>query len=143
MPTTTQPTAKQLTYLNALARERGLTVPEPETRSEASAAIKQLLTKPHAPRPLTAKQQTLLKNLHQQLRRAALDHGETFTYPHTIEQARAELERLRSRARSANFETRLDRDAIHFNDPANQPASSIHDDEIDGYGSTATWANIA
>lgn len=68
--------------------------------------------------------------------------GQTFTYPRTRQQASAEINRLTHTPPSTRTERRVERtliaDAI-----ATGPLDStrIRDDELAGYGSTATWAH--
>jgi hypothetical protein len=73
------------------------------------------------------------------LRQLADQTGTTFTPPATRRQASAEIARLKRRPRSARFERRDDRRAVGRALGEQQPASSVRDDEIQGYGSNATW----
>ena len=73
------------------------------------------------------------------LRRLAEQTGTTFTTPVTRRQASQQIERLKQRSRSAGFERRDDRKAVSRGLAQDQPASSVRDDEISGYGSSATW----
>jgi hypothetical protein len=73
------------------------------------------------------------------LRQLADQSGTTFTPPATRRQASAEIARLKRRPRSARFERGDDRRAVDRARPEQQPASSVRDDEIQGYGSSATW----
>ena len=73
------------------------------------------------------------------LRQLAEQTGTTFTTPTTHRQASQQIERLKQRSRSAAFERREDRQAVNRGLAQDQPASSVRDDEISGYGSSATW----
>jgi hypothetical protein len=73
------------------------------------------------------------------LRQLADQTGTTFTPPATCRQASAEIARLKRRSRSARFERRDDRRAVGRDVGEQQPASSVRDDEIQGYGGSATW----
>jgi hypothetical protein len=72
--------------------------------------------------PATAKQLSYLKAL-------AIQRGQTFTYPHTPQQASREIQRLKRIRADSRADQRGDRHAI---------ADAIHAG-ITGYGSTATW----
>jgi hypothetical protein len=76
------------------------------------------------------------------LRVLAQRTGETFTYPQTIAQASAEIDRLKGRKPSSRLEQRLDQQAVS-NALATRPddATRIRPDETTGYGSTAVWAD--
>jgi hypothetical protein len=73
------------------------------------------------------------------LRQLADQTGTTFTPPATRRQASAEIARLKRRPRSARVERRDDRRAVGRALREQQPASSVRDDEIRGYGSNASW----
>jgi hypothetical protein len=73
------------------------------------------------------------------LRQLADQTGTTFTPPATRRQASAEIARLKRRPRSASFERCDDRGAVGRDVGEQQPASSVRDDEIQGYGSSASW----
>jgi hypothetical protein len=73
------------------------------------------------------------------LRQLADQTGTTFTPPATRRQASADIARLKGRPRSARFERGDDRRAVGRDLGEQQPASSVRDDEIQGYGSSATW----
>lgn len=74
------------------------------------------------------------------LRQLAELTGTTFTPPATRRQASHQIERLKQRSRSAGFERREDRRAVSRSLTQDQPASSVRDDEISGYGSDAHWS---
>ena len=73
------------------------------------------------------------------LRKLAERTGTSFTPPATRRQASAEIARLKRHPRSARFERGDDRRAVGRALREQQPASSVRDDEIRGYGSSATW----
>jgi hypothetical protein len=70
------------------------------------------------------------------LRQLAEQTGTTFTTPATRRQASEQIKRLKQRSRSAGF----DRQAVSRGLTQDQPASSVRDDEISGYGGNARWA---
>lgn len=74
------------------------------------------------------------------LRRLAEFTGTTFTLPVTRRQASQEIERLEQRPRSSWLERREDSRSVNQGLACEQPASSVHDDEISGFGSHARWA---
>lgn len=94
---------------------------------------------PAAPPKPTAKQMRYLRDLADRL-------GQTFAYPSTRREASAEIQRLKALA--AGRERDLDRDTARrehlqtSRDMAEQfGGDSRHtDDEVTGYGSTATWS---
>jgi hypothetical protein len=67
--------------------------------------------------------------------------GTSFTPPATRRQASEQIERLKQRAGSAGVERRQDRDAVTRGLTEQQPASSVRDDEISGYGSDCRWSH--
>jgi hypothetical protein len=73
------------------------------------------------------------------LRQLAERTGSTFTPPQTRREASAEIERLKQRSRSARLERRADHRAVTRGLAEQRPASSVRDDEIEGYGSDAGW----
>ena len=65
--------------------------------------------------------------------------GQTFTYPHTFDEASAEIDRLKGVAPQSRRERRYERKLI-----ADQVATGLNNtafvrDETSGYGSQATW----
>jgi hypothetical protein len=83
----------------------------------------------------TRKQLTYLRSLAEQT-------GTTFSPPSTRLQARREIDRLKALTRSSRDERRADRDAISRGLAEQQPASTVRDDEVTGYGSQAHWAKV-
>jgi hypothetical protein len=75
------------------------------------------------------------------LRQLAELTGTTFSQPSSRRQASREIERLRQRSRSPRHERREDGQAVSRSLAEQQPASTVQDDEITGYGSQARWAN--
>jgi hypothetical protein len=75
------------------------------------------------------------------LRQLAERTGTTFTPPQTRQQASAEIARLTQRSRSAGFERRQDRDTVSRGLAERQPASSVRDHEISGYGGECRWSH--
>ena len=74
------------------------------------------------------------------LRTLANQTGQTFTYPRTISQASAEIQRLKTTPRSSRTEVRIEHKLI-ADQIAAGPADSaaVRPSEIVGYGSSATW----
>ena len=74
-----------------------------------------------------------------ELRRLANRTGQSFAYPATRADASKELQRLGKAERSTAPERALDRQEIVRDDHPLLSAARIHDDEIEGYGSSARW----
>ncbi len=89
----------------------------------------------------TAAQQSYLASLNRQLRRLALARGESFAVPHTIEQAKTEVARLKHRRPSSSAERAMDRDGLSAARRTTTPATAIRDDEVTGYGSNCRWSH--
>jgi hypothetical protein len=85
---------------------------------------------PHTHRP-TNKQLRYLRDL-------ARSRGQTFTMPHTRQEASDEIERLRQVPPLSPAERRGE---TFRNDIADRwgPATAVRPEEIEGYGSTARW----
>ena len=83
--------------------------------------------------PPTAKQQSYL-------RRLAMERGITFTPPRTKAEASRLIAELKARPKSERGERRRELKAVR-DDIARGPADAarVRDDELTGYGSTATW----
>lgn len=75
------------------------------------------------------------------LRDLAVQRGESFQYPRTCEEARAEIDRLLGRRRSTRAEQRGDREAVSCAMAQRGDAAAVRDSEIAGYGSSARWAD--
>ena len=73
------------------------------------------------------------------LRRLALTRGVTFVWPETRRAASQEITRLAALDSSPRHERRQDRRETSLTHPDHQPTNRVHDDEVSGYGSTATW----
>ena len=73
------------------------------------------------------------------LRQLAEQTGTSFTPPRTFAEAAREIDRIKQRCRSAPFERGEDRRAVSRGLVEQQPASSVRDDEISGYGANAAW----
>ena len=90
---------------------------------------------PKPPKKPTVKQLNYLRML-------AGRADQTFTWPHTREEASDQIDRLKGRAAGCRLEQRIEHkqiaDAI-----AAGPADSarVRDDEVHGWGSNATWAH--
>jgi hypothetical protein len=66
--------------------------------------------------------------------------GQTFVTPATKHQAAAAIERLQDATPSSRVERYLDQQAVWDRDTNRAPnLAAIRDDEVTGYGSTATW----
>jgi hypothetical protein len=73
------------------------------------------------------------------LRRLADRKGQSFAYPATRAEASRELQRLAMAEKSTAAERALDRLDIVRDDHPMRSAARIHDDEIEGWGSSARW----
>jgi hypothetical protein len=73
------------------------------------------------------------------LRQLAIERGESFTPPRTMAEASAEIRRLKSRRPSSRVETRIDRKAVSEAFASAGGAARVTDDEVTGYGGSATW----
>jgi hypothetical protein len=77
------------------------------------------------------------------LRQLANKTGTTFVYPRTAAQAGREITRLKAITRTgvtfAELQAENEARQLH-GDPPLTYGTAIRDDEIDGYGSTATWS---
>ena len=74
------------------------------------------------------------------LRSLAGETGTTFSVPRTRREATQEIERLKARSRSSSCERRQESRAVSQEFADQQPACSVRDDEIAGYGSQARWS---
>jgi len=68
--------------------------------------------------------------------------GQTFTYPQTSRQASAEINRLKHTRPSSHGELEIEREIADAVTVGEQDATRVRDHEIDGYGSSATWAHL-
>ena len=73
------------------------------------------------------------------LRSLADRTGQTFTYPHTFDDASAEIDRLRRVAPQSPSERRYERKLIADQVATGLNNTAIAHDETSGYGSEATW----
>ena len=73
------------------------------------------------------------------LRRLAVIRWVTFVWPDTRQEASLEITRLAALSPSPRHERRRDKVEASLTHPDHQPANRVHDDEVTGYGSTATW----
>ena len=74
------------------------------------------------------------------LRSLAQRTGQTFATPRTSAEASCEIQRLRGTPRSSTEEVVAERRAIRSAlATGNGSRAAIREDEITGYGSTATW----
>jgi hypothetical protein len=81
----------------------------------------------------TAKQQSYL-------RRLAMERGVSFTPPRTRAEASAEIARLKAQPRTTSTDRRRELKAVRGDLAAGpRDAARVRDDEITGYGSSATW----
>jgi hypothetical protein len=90
---------------------------------------------PQTPKKPTAKQLNYLRTLAQRT-------GQTFTWPQSTQEAGAQIRRLKGTRPSSRLERRIEHKQI-ADQIASGPADSarVRDDEILGWGSTATWSN--
>jgi hypothetical protein len=75
------------------------------------------------------------------LKQLAYSRGVSFVPPSNRAQASRLIDQLKRRERSAPFEIRADREQTTALHGEHAPSSSVHDDEISGYGSHAHWRN--
>ena len=80
----------------------------------------------------TQKQQRYLRSLAQKT-------GTSFTPPSTKAQASREIKRLKQLAASPRHERDHDRRAVSERLATGTSAARVREDEVKGYGSTATW----
>ena len=73
------------------------------------------------------------------LRSLAQKTGTTFTPPTTRAEAGREIRRLKRLGASPAHERREDRKAVADGLECRGDQAAVRDDEIDGWGSTATW----
>ncbi len=83
--------------------------------------------------PATPAQLTLIAKL-------ADERGMTYEKPQTFDQAVAQIDRLKGRKRSHQVERRTEAKDVSAALAAG-PASSVRDDEVDGYGSDASYSS--
>ena len=86
---------------------------------------------PNDDRP-TGKQQRYLRSLAEQT-------GTSFTAPRTKAEASQEIERLKKLGASPRHERDLDRRAVSERLATGTSAARVRKDELEGYGSSATW----
>jgi hypothetical protein len=84
-------------------------------------------------KPPTRRQINYLKAL-------AVRTGQTFTYPHTAAEASREITRLKQTRLSSHGELEIEREIADAVAVGERDAARVRDDEVDGYGSTATWS---
>jgi hypothetical protein len=84
--------------------------------------------------PATPRQLDYLKQL-------AYSRGVSFVPPTNRVQASKLIDQLKRRERSAPFEITADREHTSALRGEHAPSSSVHADEISGYGSHAHWRN--
>lgn len=75
-----------------------------------------------------------------ELRALANQRGETFAWPQTKEQAAAEIQRLGGRPSSSWADRAVERRAVSRAMADRGGATSVKEDEVVGYGSSAHWA---
>lgn len=126
-----------LTVLAALgfrphpAAANGAPMQRPTSQPPAPSTTTLLRSVPPGSRPATPAQLTFLGMLAERT-------GMTYATPATLQEAKAEIRRLRSAERSSPEERQADRDAL-TQGRAGGSASSVRPDEVQGYGSTARW----
>lgn len=77
------------------------------------------------------------------LRKLALNAGQTFAYPRTRAEASREIERLIAAGDDGRVAKNLDRDGLlEAADAVRSTAAAIRDEEISGYGASATWSQV-
>lgn len=86
-------------------------------------------------KPPSAKQLRYLRGLAEQ-------RGETFAYPQSRAEASAEIERLKRRRRDSRFERRDERLQVSREMARRGDAAAVREFEVEGYGSSAHWAQV-
>jgi hypothetical protein len=130
---------KQKTLLQDLCERLGETYQEPTSSAIAHREISRLIAADHERHaqqavPPTRRQLQLLRTLAQRT-------GQTFVTPATKIDAMREIDRLQQQVPSSRVERHLDRQAVWNRETNRDPSlAAIRDDEVSGYGSTATWA---
>ena len=89
-------------------------------------------TSPHGDSPPTTKQQRYLRQL-------AIERGISFTVPRTRREASRLIDSLKRRRPDSRADRARDRRAIADAMAAGTGGASVREDEITGYGSSATW----
>lgn len=74
-----------------------------------------------------------------ELRRLAMQRGESFAYPHSAAEASAEIERLKGRRRGSRLERHIERRQISRDLAFSGDAAAVRESEITGYGASARW----
>ena len=87
---------------------------------------------PETTKRATAKQIAYLKALAERT-------ATTFTYPRTSSEASREIDRLRNRKPLSAQERSIERYDLDRDRDVLAPATAVRDEEIVGYGSSATW----
>lgn len=82
--------------------------------------------------PPTAKQLRYLRGL-------AEARGESFTYPTSVAEASAEIERLKARRPESRIDRKLDRLATSRAMAERGDSAAVREDEVLGYGSGCRW----
>lgn len=77
------------------------------------------------------------------LRRLAAERGQTFAYPSTGREASREIRRLLKTKRSHRSEVAADRAAVGRDAREALDGVIVRRDEVQGYGSSATWRRAA
>lgn len=83
-------------------------------------------------RPASDKQLRYLRSL-------AIQRGESFTYPSTVAEASAEIERLKKRRPGSYTERRIEREQVSRDMAERGGAARVRESEVEGYGSSARW----
>lgn len=131
---------RQKDLLQELCDRLGETYTEPTSSAIAHREISRLIELDNERRTAKAAEPPTRRQL-QHLRTLAMRTGRTFVTPATKRQAAAEIDRLQGTASSSRVERFLDQKAVWDRDTNRAPnLAAVREDEVTGYGSTATWS---
>ncbi|RKQ90537.1 hypothetical protein C8N24_0342 [Solirubrobacter pauli] len=130
---------KQTKLLQELCDRLGETYTEPTSSFIAHREISRLIALDNERRAAKDTEPPTPRQL-QHLRTLAMRTGQTFVTPTSKRQAAAEIDRLQGATPSTRVERYLDQKAVWDRDTNRAPnLAAIREDEVTGYGSTATW----
>jgi hypothetical protein len=130
---------KQIDLLQDLCERLGETYTPPATSAAAHREISRLIAQDNTNRPARTPAPPTARQL-QHLRTLAMRTGQTFVTPASKVAAIREIDRLSKQPSSSRVERYLDKQAVWNRETHAAPAfAAVRDDELTGYGSTATW----
>jgi hypothetical protein len=131
--------ARQLEALKKDARRNRQVFQAPATFREASERLTRIgivfSDKTEEPKP-TARQKKALSGL-------AASRGQTFQTPKTMAQASEQIQALMAAKPISSYERQRERDIATSVGRGRVSAANVGEDEVEGYGSTATWSKVA